>query len=63
MEVLDMEEKDKRQAARDFLDSLDEKVNSGLEMTQEEGTAYLMALIDLLSHPQPEDMPENTEFK
>lgn len=54
---------DTKKTPEETLRALEEKVHNGLEMTDEERKTYLMALIDHLSHQQPEDMPENTEAK
>ena len=54
---------DTKRTPEETLRALEEKVHNGLEMTDEEGMTYLMALIDHLSHRQPEDMQENMEAK
>ena len=54
---------DTKRTPEETLRALEEKVHNGLEMTDEEGMTYLMALIDHLSHPQPEDMQENMESR
>ena len=45
---------------QEIWDAAKKKVKSGEELTHKESVDGLMALIDLLSHRQPEDMePEN----
>ena len=62
-EVLDMEEKDKYQAARDLLDSLDERCRNGEKLPEEEFLEGFEAMVTLYGSERWEGSgePENME--